>query len=122
MSVFTSLLNGIFAVYKPQKTADGQGGWITSYASVGSVAGRMRPRGGRELDVADSEEQQVPHVLYVKATDAVGMLIGREWLITDADGRNYTVQGVREPSLAGKHLEIDCMQRQLAANEVLTGS
>lgn len=122
MSVFSSLLNSTFSAYKPQKTADGQGGWLTTYTNVGTVAGRMRPRAGSELDVADSEEQRVSYVLYVEAADAVGAQIGREWLITDADDRDYIVQGVREPSLAGKHLEIDCIQRQLAANEVLTGS
>lgn len=123
-SVFNSLLNNSFTAWQPQRADDGQGGWLLSYSNVGTVQGRLRPRGGSELNVADQDERRVPHVLYVKASDTVGSQIGRDFLITPAADATliFQVQGVREPSLAGEHLEIDCYQRQLAANEVLGGS
>lgn len=124
MSVFESLLNRSFTAWQPQRSDDGQGGWLLSYASVGSVPGRMRPRSGSEFDLADQPEERVDHVLYVSSDDAVGSQIGRDFLITPVGEaeRVFQVQGVREPSLASEHLEIDCWQRQLAANEILGGS
>lgn len=124
MTVFSSLLNRAYVAWQPQRTSDGQGGFVVSFASVGQVQGRMSQRSGSEVDVADSEERQVSHTFFVGADDSVGAQIGRDFLITPADdvNRTFIVQGVREPSLAGEHLEIDCYQRQLAANEVLIGS
>ncbi len=124
MGVFASLLNNTFTIWQPERASDGQGGWLVAYSSLGTVLGRMRPRGGSEMDTADREERNVPHVLYVTAGGSVAEQIGRECLITPAGdaARVFEVQGVREPSLAGEHLEIDCFQRQLAANEVISGS
>jgi head-tail adaptor len=118
--IFRSLLNNTFTVWQPQRSSDGQGGWLTTYASVGTVLGRMVPRGGSEADVADSEERQMSHVLYVQP-GTVADQVARGWLVTLND-LTVEVQGVREPSLAGKHLEIDCRERQIGSSEVLVGS
>lgn len=124
MGVFESLLNNSFVAWQPQRTADGQGGWLLTYSSVGAVQGRLRPRSSSEIDMADQAERRVSHVLYVAADGSVAGQIGRDFLVTPAaePARIFQVEGVREPSLAGEHLEIDCFQRQLAANEVLSGS
>ena len=127
-AVFTSMLNNTFVAGQPHRVSDGQGGWLVSYVSLGTVQGRMAPRMGEgETEVADNEEWEVMHVLYVEADDAVGTAIARDYLITlpaayEDPERVYEVKGVREPSLANEHLEIDCLQRQLAANEVLSGT
>ncbi len=124
MGVFDSLLNNGFTAWQPQRASDGQGGWAVTYTAVGVVQGRMRPRSGRETDVADQVEQRVTHTLYVLASGSVAGQIGRDFLITPTGDatRVFEVMGVREPSLAGEHLEIDCWQRQNAANELLVAS
>jgi len=110
MSVFTSLLNNTFTVARATRASDGQGGWIATFADVGTLAGRLRPMIGRgnERVVADSEEQQITHVLYCEAAED----IARGDTITSGD-LTVEVLGLREPSLAGHHWEIDCMERQI---------
>jgi head-tail adaptor len=71
--------------------------------------------------VADKEERQITHVLYVRAGDAAAAQLARGWLIT-LDDLTVEVQGIRNPSMASEHLEIDCRERQLEENEVLVGS
>jgi head-tail adaptor len=121
MTVFKSLLNNTFTAWQPQRTSDGQGGWLTTYVSAGTVRGRMRPRSSSEAVVGDREERQVTHTLYVEAGHAVGAQIRRGWLI-ELGSLLVEVQAVREPSQADEHLEIDCRERQLESNEVLSGS
>lgn len=113
MSVFLGLLNSTFTVERRSRVSDGQGGWIITYVAVGTVAGRIRPATSNERLVADSEEQQITHVLY---TDA-GADVARGDLVTASGGpgelsMTVEVLGVREPSLAGHHWEIDCLERQ----------
>jgi len=106
MSVFTSLLNNTFTVSRLVRSADGQGGHAISYVEIGDVAGRIRPTSGSEREVADSEEQQISHVLYV----AAGSDVARGDLVECGD-LAVEVLGIREPSLAGEHWEIDCLER-----------
>jgi SPP1 family predicted phage head-tail adaptor len=121
MTVFNSLLNNTFTAWQPQRTSDGQGGWLTTFTSAGTVLGRMRPRSSAEADVADREERQITHVLYVAVGDVIGDQIRRGWLI-ELGSLLVEVQGVREPSQANEHLEIDCRERQLEESEVLAES
>ena len=113
MGVFESLLNNTFTVYRQVRTSDGQGGWEISYLGMGTVEGRMRPATSNEREVAANEEQQISHVLYVLAEEDVqrGDLVALGDLTVE-------VLGVREPSLADHHLEIDCLERQQGIAEV----
>ena len=108
MTVFESLLNNTFTVERRTRTADGQGGWTIGYAAAGTVEGRIRPAGSVEREVAITEERQISHVLYVVAGEHIerGDRVTCGTLVVE-------VLGIREPSLAGKHLEIDCLERQV---------
>ena len=112
MGVFNGLLNNTFLVSRRDRIADGQGGWIITYADIGTVEGRIRPANSNERVVADSEEQQITHVLYTNADED----IVRGDLVT-CKGLQVEVLGIREPSLAGRHWEIDCLERQNEVNE-----
>lgn len=114
------MLNNTFAVERRTRVSDGAGGWIIVFEAVGSVEGRIRPANSNERLVADSEEQQITHVLYAEA----GVDIARGDRVTttgEAAGRELTVEilGIREPSLAGHHWEIDCLERQYEETEEL---
>ena len=112
MSVFTSLLNNTFTVSRRVRTEDGQGGHSIAYVELDTVAGRIRPASASEQEVADSEEQQISYVLYVPA----GSDVARGDLV-ECGELAVEVLGIREPSLAGEHLEIDCLERQTESTE-----
>ena len=112
MTVFESLLNNTFTVSRRMRVPDGQGGWPIAYSELGTVRGRIRPASSNERVVAASEEQQISHVLYVLA----GSDVARGDLVECGD-LAVDVLGVREPSLAGEHLEIDCLERQQETSE-----
>ena len=113
MSIFTSLLNNDFLVSRPVRLSNGQGGWAIAYTPLGTIRGRLRPAGGSERDVADQLERAISHVLYVVA----GTDIQREDTV-EGDEVTVIVQGVREPSRADHHLEIDCLEIQKPTKEV----
>lgn len=107
MTVFESLLNNTFTVERRRRSPDGQGGWSIDYVAIGTVEGRLRPATSRERETAALEERQITHVFYVVAgTDVV-----RGDRVT-GDGVSVEVEGIREPSRADEHLEIDCNERQ----------
>lgn len=110
MSVFTSLLNGDYTIARRARISDGQGGWIISYTELATVRGRLRPASGTEREVAAQEQRQISHVLYVVA----GTDIARGDQV-EGDGVLVDVVGVREPSRADHHLEVDCLERQMEA-------
>lgn len=114
MTVFESLLNNTFTISRRVRTDDGQGGWAIAYLELGTAEGRIRPATSNEREVAASEEQQITHVLYVLADEDIarGDLVECGDLAVD-------VLGIREPSLAGEHLEIDCLERQQESTEEL---
>jgi len=112
MTVFTSLLNNTFTVSRRVRTDDGQGGWEITYLEMGTMEGRIRPATSQEREVADAEEQQISHVLYV----VHGEDVLRGDLVV-CDDLEVEVLGVREPSKAGEHLEIDCRERQPETTE-----
>lgn len=109
--VFRRLLNNTFTVHRRDRLPDGQGGWTLLWVSVGTVRGRLRPANSNERVVADSEQQQITHVLYTGA----GADVARGDRVSCGD-TEVEVLGIREPSLAGHHWEIDCLERQLEAS------
>jgi len=113
MTVFESLLNREFYLWRRDRSADGQGGWPFNYIANGTVQGRMSPGSSRERVVSDVEEREVTHTFYCLAGEDIGRgdLISTESTINSSD-LVVEVDGVREPSLAGKHLEMDCHERQ----------
>lgn len=105
--VFQSLLNRMFVIYRRDRISDGQGGWIIVWAESGRVPGRARPASSTERQIAQAEEREISHVLYTE----VGEDIHRGDMVESGAFR-AEVTGVREPSLAGEHFEIDCLVRQ----------
>ncbi len=104
---FTGLLNNTFTIRRLAPTSDGHGNWTETYVTIGTAAGRLRPTGSADVEVAGHTERQVTYVLYVPATTD----IARGDQVTCGDV-TVEVLGVREPSLAGHHLEVDCVARQ----------
>ena len=107
MKVFESLLNNTFTIERRDRVWDGQGGWAIVYGEIGTVDGRIRPATTVEREVAATEERHITHVLYV----VVGEDIARGDQVTCGE-LVVEIMGIREPSLAGRHLEIDCLERQ----------
>jgi len=108
MSLFASLLNNWFSVARRTRLSDAQGGFTLAYVPISVVRGRIRPASSGEIERAAEEQRQITHVLYVAhGTDiARGDRVQCDDLIVD-------VLGVREPSKASHHLEIDCQEVQL---------
>lgn len=113
MSVFTSLLNETYTVSRRVRVSNGQGGWAVFYEEIGTVEGRLRPASGTEREVAAQEQRQISHVLYVEADEDIER--GDQ---VEGAGLSVEVQGIREPSQAGHHWEIDCLEVQLEEAEV----
>lgn len=110
--VFRSLLNNDVAIEHRLRTPDGQGGWVISYTAGNTVRGRIRPASSSEREVAQKEERQITHVLYVED----GTDIQRGDRVTVAD-LVVDVDAIREPSKADHHYEIDCLERQPEVSE-----
>lgn len=108
MPVFDSLLNNIFQVERRTRTSDGQGGWTIGYTSVDPVLGRIRPASSKEREVAAQEQREISHVWYTRT----GKNIERGDRVT-CGVLAVEVLGIREPSLANEHWEIDCLQIQI---------
>jgi SPP1 family predicted phage head-tail adaptor len=107
MTVFESLLNHDFTLSRRRRTPDGQGGWSVDYVTVATVRGRIRPASASEREQAAQEQRQITHVFYCLAGETIArgdhLALG---------GLTVDVDGVREPSLAGEHYEIDCLEIQ----------
>jgi head-tail adaptor len=112
MSVFTSLLNNIFAVERRARTPDAQGGWQISYQSLAPITGRLRPASSVEILKAQQELRKISHVFYcVEGED-----IARGDRIT-GDDVTVDIMAIREPSRADHHLEIDALEVQTEVSE-----
>ena len=110
---FKSLLNRDYLISRPVRIANGQGGWAIAYMPLMTVPGRLRPASSSEREVALQEQRAITHVLYVVA----GEDIQREDTV-EGDEVTVKVQGVREPSRADHHLEVDCLEIQKPTKEV----
>lgn len=111
-TLFQSSLNNIGQIYKRRRTPDGQGGWVISYISGDAVNCRMRPASSAERTVAQQEERQITHVLYVEIDTDIER--GDRFSV---DGITVDVDALRKPSrendwLAMEHLEMDCLEIQ----------
>jgi head-tail adaptor len=102
-----ALFNNDFSILRSEPVSDGQGGWSEVYIALDSVRGRMRPASGSEREVAAQMQRAITHVLYVLA--GADMFRG-DYVV--GGGVTALVQGVREPSQAGQHLEVDCLELQ----------
>jgi SPP1 family predicted phage head-tail adaptor len=105
--MFKSLLNCVFTVNRRTRTADNQGGHTIGYSAIGTIEGRIRPASGSEKVSANAEGRQISHVLYTEAS--VDVERGDQ---ISFGPRNFEVLGIRNPSMAGHHFEIDCMEIQ----------
>jgi len=105
--LFRSLLNHSFSISRRQLAPDGQGGWLETWVARGSVPGRMRPATAQEIEIARQAQREITHILYVLA-DAD---IARGDLV-EGGGVTVEVLGIREPSLAAHHLQVDFRERQ----------
>lgn len=114
MSHIESLFNHTFAISRTTRASDGQGGWAEVVDSSWEVLGRMRPASSAERQVAAQEQRHLSHVLYLLA----GTDVARGDLVSGG-GVTVLVRGVREPSQAGHHLEVDCQEVQTEPGEVV---
>lgn len=105
MSVFSSMLISDLTISRRRRTPNGQGGWQIDYVDIGTVRGRIRPATSREREEAALQQRDITHVLYVLAGDDVvrGDRVSLNDFVVE-------VEGIREPSRAGHHLEIDCVE------------
>jgi len=107
MGVFEALLNNTFTISRRDRVSDGQGGWAIMYAAMGSAEGRIRPASSAEREIAQAEQREITHVLYV----VHGTDIARGDQV-ECEDLTVEVMGIREPSKASHHLEIDCREVQ----------
>ena len=125
--VFISLLNFSFYAVRQERTSDGQGGWSIGFVALPNIQGRLRPANAREREIAAQEQRVITHIFYCQTTADLGRgdyLSPAEIIIDGADLRAadiiVQVEGIREPSTAGEHFEIDCIEYQFAASEFAT--
>lgn len=116
VTVFESLLNNTGTAYRRRRTPDGQGGWVIDYVEVGTSECRIRPATSSERTVAQQEERQISHVLYV-AVDA-DIVRGDRFYVDDIV---VDIKAERKPSqendyLNLEHLEFDCLEHQAEEN------
>jgi len=109
MSLIDGLYISTFTHTRMSGTADGQGGWTQAASPVGTgnIQGRMRPATATERVMAVQRQAEISHVFYCNADEDVL----REDVLT-GEGRTWTVEAIREPSHAGHHLEIECLEIQ----------
>jgi SPP1 family predicted phage head-tail adaptor len=112
-AIFDSLLNNTFVSFRRDRVSDGQGGWMIIYVQNITFLGRIRPASSAEKETAKREERAISHVLYV----VHGEDIARGDLVIGG-GIGVDIQGVREPSQAAHHLEIDALETQSESCEV----
>jgi SPP1 family predicted phage head-tail adaptor len=111
--VFVSLLNNTFVSFRRDRVPDGQGGWTIVYVQNITFDGRIRPASSAEKETANEEQRAISHVLYV----VHGEDVARGDLVIGG-GIGVDILGVREPSQAGHHLEIDALETQRETTEV----
>lgn len=105
--VFLSMMNNVAVILRQRLVSDDQGGFITGYAGVAVQNSRIRPASSSEKVEAQREERWITHVLYVPHGTDVRR--GDKVIIDDLI---VEVQAIREPSKAGHHLEVDCLERE----------
>jgi SPP1 family predicted phage head-tail adaptor len=112
VSLIATLFNNSFVQSRRERSDDGQGGWTVAYNVVATLQGRLRPASSEERSIARQDQRHLTHVFYCLA----GTDVARGDLLS-GDGVTVDVLGVREPSRAGHHLEVDCEETQRETNE-----
>lgn len=107
MALIETLYNKSFVLSRKARVSDGQGGFTHTWPSVSSVAGRMRPASATERTLAMQRLAEIDHVFYCDADEDV-----QRGDRISGSGRVWEVIAIREPSHAGHHLEIECLERQ----------
>jgi SPP1 family predicted phage head-tail adaptor len=99
------LYNVAAALSRPQRTADGQGGFTETFVPVGTVRGRVRSWTSEEELVARQLGVRISHVFYCDLTDV------RRGDRLEVGTTVYDVRSVRQPS-DPHHLMVDLEERQ----------
>ena len=127
-AVFLSLLNRSYNVVGKRRREDDQGGWKIQYYPKGAIQGRLRPASSRERETALREERFISHVFYCIADESIvrgdfispgAITIGADEFELSSSEILVEVDGIREPSTAQKHWEIDCVERQPESSEAV---
>jgi len=107
MSLIEALYISTFTQGRMSGTADGQGGWEQTPTAIGTIDGRMRPATATERVMAMQRQVEISHVFYCDADEDV---LREDQL--SGEGRTWIVEAIREPSHAGHHLEVECLEIQ----------
>jgi len=108
MALIDALYIHSLAVTRKARTSDGQGGWTETWGTVATISGRIRPASANERILARQQQAEISHVFY--CATSVDVTRGDRLA---GEGRTWDVIAVREPSHAGHHLEIDCLEWQI---------
>jgi Phage head-tail joining protein len=99
--------NGTFTLAHPSRTADGQGGFTVAFVNYSTTErGRMSAASDNEVRMGAQLEERITHVFFCR----VGAGVVKDDQITDSNGVNYLVLGVKTPS--GHHIEAQCREVQ----------
>lgn len=119
MSVFGSMLNHPFFGVRKTRSSDGSGGFSIGYEALPDFFGRLRPANSKERETAMRDERSITHVLYTFSGENLrrGDYVSPGGILIDGDQITafnllVEVQGVRNPSTAFEHWEIDCLEIQ----------
>ena len=109
MGLIAALYNHTWTLTRKTRTSDGHGSFPASETTVGTLRGRMRPASATERTLAAQRLAEISHVFYCGADEEV-----QRDDVLSGEGRTWRVIAVREPSYAGHHLEVDCLEQQKA--------
>lgn len=96
-------------VQRKGRVHDGQGGWRQDWTEIGSERGKIRPASASERMIAGQQQASVSHIGYLRK--GANIQLGDRLSL---DNVGYDVIAVREPGLAGKHIEVDLNEAQRA--------
>lgn len=108
-TVFASLMNATFDIYRGTRVANTTGGFKKSFAKVATIRGRLSSKNNKTQEpvIAGRQGNAIEHILFtftgenIQRDDVVVPVIPK---IT----KNFRVIGIVEPSLMGHHWEINC--------------
>ncbi|WP_405184741.1 phage head closure protein [Streptomyces albidoflavus] len=109
MSRVSRLLNRSLDVWRFTRVSDGMGGWVETWAKVGSVRARLSQPNATERTLADQSGAKLTHVAYLEPEAAVRR--GDELRVST---RKFKVLATYEPSEPGTYLRAECEETQSA--------
>lgn len=104
-----SLRTDTATISRPSRASDGQGGWVDTFASAGTVAVYLTPMRQQPTEgiVAERLQGRVGYYAYVPA--------GTDVRATDRLSINsisYEVLGVQAPATLQVHVRVDCAREE----------